>query len=171
MLAWFAMPCRYLLALALAACNYASHDDVSFDSTTGTAGHITECHCLYHSGVYASADIELSCLSEGEILGITPFLTPGVQGMQSASNQVMTTDDIYACGALGVYGTLGAARRESEAIVRSIDGLDFSWPDQDCCSIANGCGPEFPPYHMLAGAMHSGAGQCEDYDAEVNDDL
>jgi hypothetical protein len=156
------------LVLALAGCTSAP-DEVKFESFSGAASQFNECHCQYEDGSTGSdPSIQVLCLGGGEVETMTMFVVPGVAGQQGALLLLQAKSAEYKGGGTGQAGMLGDSHHDGSETVRGIDGLEFSWAEQDTCSVDHGCiDAELTTYHLAAGTAHTGAGQCEDLELEI----
>lgn len=156
--------------MALFGCS-SSPDEVDFASFSGTANDFSDCHCQYEDGTNDTPSIQILCQGGGEIESMSMFIDPTVTGPQGAELIFLATLSQWIGGGTGTFGTLGAEHRDAPEIVRSIDGLDFTWADQVACDSTHGCLDADTMYHLAAGAAHVGRGQCEDLEATISDDL
>ncbi|HEY4055858.1 MAG TPA: hypothetical protein VGM39_04590 [Kofleriaceae bacterium] len=161
---------RFVLVVsALAGCT-SNPEDVAFDSTSGTGGGTGGCICSYDDGSQGDPmSIEITCTEGNTFSGVSFFVDPTTPGVDQSALLIFTPSDVpanYKAGAIGQSGTLGPEKRGGgDKIIRSIDGLEFHWDEQDACNAAQGC---VDTYHLKAGAVSGGGGGCEDFWASVD---
>jgi hypothetical protein len=158
-----------VITLLVAGCSDGP-DQLSFSRGDGTGKDLGTCDCEYDDGSHGSPFIQVSCNSGSKIGDVSFFLDPTVTMADQGILLIFLPSDVpasYRGSGTGQYGSLGPERRANASkIVRSIDGIEVRWDEQDACDAANGCNAT--KYHLAAGAAHGGSGGCDDFWASVD---
>jgi hypothetical protein len=158
-----------VIAVLVSACS-DEPDQLSFSSGEGAGKGFGACGCEYDDGSHGSPSIEVTCSGGSTFDNVSFFLDPGLTKTDQGVLLIFSPGDVpasYRGGGTGQYGSLGAERRVNPSkIVRSIDGVEVRWDEQDTCDAANGCAATM--YHLAAGAVHGGSGGCDDFWASVD---
>ncbi len=160
-------------SLALLGCG-GNPEDVSFDTTEGTAAGLSDCQCAYYDGTDDDWNLQVTCTGASDtISSVSFFIDPRATGPKAGANLIfipVATAGSYAAGATGHADPIGAPTDESKTkVIRTVSGLEFEWAEQDACEVSHGCLIDF--FHLLPGAVRAGAGGCEDYYGTLNLDL
>lgn len=159
---------RAAVALILVAACGPGPDQVAFDSGAGAGADFGACDCQYYDASQGDdPSIQITCRG-GEFFAMSFSLDSRVMTDQDVG--IIFTldhrDGAWAAGARGSFSTLGPERRDGQKIVRSLGGVDVTWPAQTACDAARGC--QVDDYAIAAGAAHGGSGGCQDFWATVD---
>jgi hypothetical protein len=162
-----------LASLALLGCG-GNPDDVSFDTTEGTAAGLSDCQCSYHDGTDDDWSLQITCTGANDTFdSVSFFIDPRVTGPRTAVGMIFipsATAGSFAASGEGHADAVGAPTSAGAAqVIRPITGLEVHWPEQEACEVSHGC--QIDSFHLLPGAVRAGEGACEDYYATLNGDL
>jgi hypothetical protein len=165
-----AMYSRSVLLMALMFGCSDAPDAVSFDDSDGIASSVDDCDCSYDDGSHGDPSVQINC--DGGIFDNLSFYVesnvPAVDHGTQLLFGVSGEFGQFRGSGIGSFTSIGPQRRGDgpDQIVRSIEGIELQWDEQEACDAANGCAGDM--FHLKAGALHAGSGGCEDFWATVD---
>ncbi len=161
---------RTLVIAVLATACADEPDQISFSGGEGAGKDFGACNCTYDDGSHGDPFLEITCFTSSSIGDVSFFLDPTVLDADQRMSLLFVPDSVpgdYRATGTGRHGAIGSERRiNASKIVRSLEGVEVRWDEQDACDAAYGCSA--PKFHLAAGAAHGGSGGCQDFWASVD---
>jgi hypothetical protein len=156
---------RLFWLCVVSACS-SPPEAITFEHSDGTGAALGDCQCEYYDGTDNDWSLELTCTAGNSTLeSISVFADPRNTMGEGPSKLILIPTTIpgsYACGGGATIQPVGMTTNASSTqVIRTIDGIDLRWAEQDCCSVDQPC--ELDSYHLRPGSITGGHGGCEDY--------